>query len=592
MATNGTIAPPSQPSDNKPVQISEVRQTNTRENRTAAHSHIKGLGLRSDGTADTSSHGFVGQTAARDACGVVVDLIRAKKMAGKAVLLAGGPGSGKTALALAVSQELGTKVPFCLMTGSEVYSAEVKKTEALMENFRRAIGLRVQERKEVYEGEVAELTPEESENPLGAYGRTISHLVITLRSSKGTKKLRLDPSIYEAIQKERVRIGDVIYIEANTGAVKRVGRSDAFSTEFDLEAEEYVPVPKGDVHKKKDIVQDVTLHDLDVANARPQGGQDVMSMMGQLMKPRKTEITEKLRGEINKVVNRYIDQGVAELVPGVLFIDEVHMLDIECFTYLNRALESTISPIVILASNRGQTTIRGTTTALTPNDPGLISAHGIPPDLLARLLIIPTHAYTGAEIRTIIQTRAKLEFATATAPSLADNPQALKVSASLAPDALEELTRQGESVSLRYALQLLAPAGILARARGSESNVISGSDVQEATSLFWDAGRSAARLLPSWATPVGRDAKRSGSTVIDDLWPTGEEPHPDRDFYGAGGWPPTGEDVWTRNKSTREEAMVVVEEESDGEGYDIKFYDAKVKEAEFALEEYEEGEES
>jgi RuvB-like protein 1 (pontin 52) len=192
-----------------------------------------------------------------------------------------------------------------------------------MENFRRAIGLRVQERKEVYEGEVTELTPEESENPLGAYGRTISHLLITLRSSRGTKKLRLDPSIYEAIQKERVRLGDVIYIEANTGAVKRVGRSDAFSTEFDLEAEEYVPVPKGEVHKKKDIVQDVTLHDLDVANARPQGGQDVMSMMGQLMKPRKTEITEKLRGEINKVVNKYIDQGIAELVPGVLFIDEV-----------------------------------------------------------------------------------------------------------------------------------------------------------------------------------------------------------------------------------------------------------------------------
>ena len=78
-----------------------------------------------------------------------------------------------------------------------------------------------------------------------------------------------------------------------------------------------------------------------------------MSMMGSLMKPKKTEITEKLRQEINKVaidllrrhvsgfqhdlhlefhciscpfaqvVNKYIDQGVAELVPGVLFIDEV-----------------------------------------------------------------------------------------------------------------------------------------------------------------------------------------------------------------------------------------------------------------------------
>ena len=33
-----------------------------------------------------------------------------------------------------------------------------------------------------------------------------------------------------------------------------------------------------------------------------------MSMMGQLMKPKKTEITDKLRKEINKVVNKYIDQ--------------------------------------------------------------------------------------------------------------------------------------------------------------------------------------------------------------------------------------------------------------------------------------------
>jgi RuvB-like protein 1 (pontin 52) len=178
----------------------------------------------------------------------------------------------------------------------------------------------------VYEGEITELTPEETENPLGGYGKTISHVLIGLKTVKGTKQLKLDPSIYESIQKEKVTVGDVVYIEANTGAVKRVGRSDAYATEFDLEAEEYVPLPKGEVHKKKELIQDVTLHDLDVANARPQGGQDVMSMMGQFMKPKKTEITDKLRKEINKVVNKYIDQGIAELVPGVLFIDEVGLV--------------------------------------------------------------------------------------------------------------------------------------------------------------------------------------------------------------------------------------------------------------------------
>jgi hypothetical protein len=31
------------------------------------------------------------------------------------------------------------------------------------------------------------------------------------------------------------------------------------------------------------------------------GGQDILSLMGQMMKPRKTEITDKLRQEINKV---------------------------------------------------------------------------------------------------------------------------------------------------------------------------------------------------------------------------------------------------------------------------------------------------
>lgn len=47
------------------VNLSEVKGT-SRENRTAAHTHIKGLGLRSDGTAETAGNGFVGQTAARE----------------------------------------------------------------------------------------------------------------------------------------------------------------------------------------------------------------------------------------------------------------------------------------------------------------------------------------------------------------------------------------------------------------------------------------------------------------------------------------------------------------------------------------------
>jgi len=82
------------------------------------------------------------------------------------------------------------------------------------------LGLRIKETKEVYEGEVTELTPTEAENPLSGYGKTVSHVVVGLKTVRGTKQLRLDPTIYEAILKEKIVIGDVVYIEHNTGAVK------------------------------------------------------------------------------------------------------------------------------------------------------------------------------------------------------------------------------------------------------------------------------------------------------------------------------------------------------------------------------------
>jgi RuvB-like protein 1 (pontin 52) len=393
-------------------------------------------------------------------------MIRSKKMAGRAVLLAGPPGTGKTAIALAIAQELGNKVPFCPMVGSEVYSSEIKKTEVLMENFRRAIGLRIRETKEVYEGEVTELTPVETENPAGGYGKTVSHVIIGLKTAKGSKQLKLDPSIYEALQKEKVEVGDVIYIEANSGAVKRQGRSDGYATEFDLEAEEYVPLPKGEVHKKKEVVQDVTLHDLDAANAKPQGGQDVLSMMGQLLKPKKTEITDKLRREINKVVDKYIDQGIAELVPGVLFIDEIHMLDIETFTYLHRALESAIAPIVIFATNRGRCVIRGTD--------DIVSPHGIPLDLLDRLVIIRTLPYSRSELEQILKLRASTE------------------GLDIEPEALLALGDIGTRSTLRYAVQLLTPASLTAKTNGRDT--INKLDIEEVSTLFLDA-KSSARIL-------------------------------------------------------------------------------------------------
>ena len=197
-----------------------------------------------------------------------------------------------------------------------------------------------------------------------------------------------------------------------------------------------------------------------------QGGNELQSFLGQILSSKKTEITQKLRKEINGVVTRYIEEGIAEMVPGVLFIDEVHMLDVEAFSFLNRALESALAPIVIFATNRGNCIVRGTKNIKSP--------HGIPRDLLDRLIIVRTMPYRINEIRSILEIRCKIE--------------GIKVE----EDALNQLASHGDRTSLRHAVNLLTPSKILASADYRES--IECQDVEEAVGLFLDAHESALNL--------------------------------------------------------------------------------------------------
>ncbi|XP_031466537.1 ruvB-like 2 [Phasianus colchicus] len=86
---------------------------------------------------------MVGQLAARRAAGVILEMIKEGKIAGRAVLIAGQPGTGKTAIAMGMAQALGPDTPFTAIAGSEIFSLEMSRTEALTQAFRRSIGVRI-----------------------------------------------------------------------------------------------------------------------------------------------------------------------------------------------------------------------------------------------------------------------------------------------------------------------------------------------------------------------------------------------------------------------------------------------------------------
>ena len=53
---------------------------------------------------------------------------------------------------MGMAQALGTDTPFYGIAGSEVFSLEMSKTEALTQSFRKSIGVRIKEESEMIEG--------------------------------------------------------------------------------------------------------------------------------------------------------------------------------------------------------------------------------------------------------------------------------------------------------------------------------------------------------------------------------------------------------------------------------------------------------
>ncbi len=443
------------------VEIQEVSEDVEEFERIGSHSHISGLGLDEKGNAEGSGDGLVGQKRAREAAGHVVNLARKGKLAGRGVLLAGPPGTGKTAIAVGISEELGEDIPFVQLSGSEIFSADKDKTEVLKEKLRRALGVTIEETREVYEGKVETVELQQGQGGMNPMQQRPAEASLKLSTEDDSRSLRLGRRVAASIQKEGIREGDVVRIDSESGKLQKLGKAqDDWKEGKDVSADEPVPVPGGDVQKEREFTHTLTLHHMDLANAN-RGGGGLLSMFGM----GKSGITEDIRNAVDKQVRDMIEKEKAELVPGVLFIDEVHMLDIEAVSFLNRAMEREFAPIIVLASNRGESKIRGTE---------IESPYGLPLDLLDRLLITNTEPYGEDEVRKILKIRSSEE------------------EVELSEEALEKLTKIGAEASMRYAVQLMAPSRDIMEL--SDDEKIEKDHVEEARERFLDVESSSEKL--------------------------------------------------------------------------------------------------
>lgn len=155
-------------------------------------------------------------------------MIQDGEIAGRAILLAGEPGTGKTAIAMGIAQSLGNDTPFTSLAASEIYSLEMSKTEALTQAFRKSIALKIKEESEIICGEVVEIKIERS---LSGTGDKIGS--ITLKTTDMETVYELGTKMINAIAKEKISAGDVITIDKANGKITRLGRSFSRSKDYD-----------------------------------------------------------------------------------------------------------------------------------------------------------------------------------------------------------------------------------------------------------------------------------------------------------------------------------------------------------------------
>ncbi|VDN34702.1 unnamed protein product [Gongylonema pulchrum] len=282
-----------------------------------------------------------------------------------------------------------------------------------MQAIRKAIGVRIKEETEVLEGEVVSI---EIDRPATGGGAKVGKL--TLKTTDMETIYDLGTKMIDACIKQQLSTGDVVEIDKASGRITKIGRAFAHNYDFDAMGPQtkFVKCPEGEIQKRKEKIHTVV---------------------------------------------EWREENKADVVPGVLFIDEAHMLDLECFSFLNRAVEADLSPVLVIATNKGHEFIRGTQ---------IKSPHGIPIDLLDRSLIIRTQTYSSKDIEDILRIRAQEE------------------SVEMEEDSFGILTILADKTSLRYAMQLISTGNVLRERRRGEK--VSPADLKRAYSLFMDQKRS------------------------------------------------------------------------------------------------------
>jgi RuvB-like protein 2 len=382
--------------------------------RKGIHTHIKGLG---------ESEGLIGQEAPRKALLIIKKLLKNGK-SGQIILLEGPSESGKTALIQALKKEI--KEPFFNnLNASEFRSLHLSKTEMITQALRKSIHLRIKETIKVVEGEVT----------------SINYTKIGLKTLDMESTFDIGENMQKQIEKEKIVVGDVIRIVKERGNIIKLGIS---SSKVDPNLlGDLVPVncPEGEMFKVVEEIQNISLHEIDALNNKTNGYLGIYN--GEI-----GEINYDVRKEVNEKIKKWILEGKVEVERGVLNIEDVHLLDNDCISFLNKSAESNFCPIIILTTNKDASDLKA---------------------LFKYALVVSTESYKETHVEEILRLRITDE-------NIKIEEQGFKF-----------LVQLANKSGLKYVMNILSICNVRNLKNGA---TVTENDVKNIVGIFLDAKRA------------------------------------------------------------------------------------------------------
>jgi DNA helicase TIP49 (TBP-interacting protein) len=231
------------------------------------------------------------------------------------------------------------KFPFSRLSIDFNLKREPEQLVEIFKTQKKAIGIRISECIEFYEGEVIDIVFNSRSQKDKVYN---FHAILGLKTLEGKLRLKISGTIFNELIVKKVKKGNVIRIIPHLYLIQNFGESVNSNNDEEINLKNFFSIPKGKVFKKKILTKEMTLYDFEFENFKDNNDFRFMNIKN----------FKRLNYDTEILLGKYIQVGKASVSKGIMVINESYDLTPLCFQSLTDLSNEYPVPTIVILTNK------------------------------------------------------------------------------------------------------------------------------------------------------------------------------------------------------------------------------------------------